>query len=206
MLLYDLAKSLVGELPSCVIHCGQLSEGHRLLNSSQSSFSVVPAKGCEKIALEDYGAIFIDECHRLRLHQFNEVVRRIKETELPCFFFLDSNQTMQASEIRNEISSKIIETMPNAICKELSKKIRTNKRIAAFVRRLFSLKSESNQIRFENIEVLYAGEILEAGTKPTDINISITRLHSTKNGILIFGFTFQKDTVLMMSSGKNSIG
>ena len=118
---------------------------------------------------------------------------------------------MQASEIRNEISSKIIETMPNAICKELSKKIRTNKEIAAFVRRLFSLKSESNQIRFENIEVLYAGEILEAGkklkaTKPTDINISITRLHSTKNGILIFGFTFQKDTVLMMSSGKNSIG
>lgn len=163
LLLYDLAKSLVGELPSCVIHCGQLSEGHRLLNSSQSSFSVVPAKGCEKIALEDYGAIFIDECHRLRLHQFNEVVRRIKETELPCFFFLDSNQTMQASEIRNEISSKIIETMPNAICKELSKKIRTNKEIAAFVRRLFSLKSESNQIRFENIEVLYAGEILEAG-------------------------------------------
>ena len=107
---------------------------------------------------------------------------------------------MQASEIRNEISSKIIETMPNAICKELSKKIRTNKEIAAFVRRLFSLKSESNQIRFENIEVLYAGEILEAG------KIIESYLHSTKNGILIFGFTFQKDTVLMMSSGKNSIG
>ena len=70
---------------------------------------------------------------------------------------------MQASEIRNEISSKIIETMPNAICKELSKKIRTNKEIAAFVRRLFSLKSESNQIRFENIEVLYAGEIPRSG-------------------------------------------
>ena len=60
----------------------QLSEGHRLLNSSQSSFSVVPAKGCEKIALEDYGAIFIDECHRLRLHQFNEDCKKDKRDRI----------------------------------------------------------------------------------------------------------------------------
>lgn len=163
LLLYDLAKSLPVKSPSCVIHCGQLNGGHHLLNSSQSAFSIVPAKGCEKIALENYGAIFIDECHRLRLHQFNEVVRRVKEVGLPCFFFLDSNQTMQASEIHNEISNKIIELMPNAICKELSKKIRTNKEIAVFVRRLFSLNVESGQIRFDNIEILYASEILEAG-------------------------------------------
>lgn len=162
LLLYDLAKSLPVKSPSCIIHCGQLSAGHLRLNSSQGFFSIVPAKGCEKIALDNYGAIFIDECHRLRLHQFNEIVGKIKEVGLPCFFFLDSNQTMQASEVRNEISNKIIDMMPDAICKELSKKIRTNKEIAAFVRRLFSLKGENRTIRFDNIEILYSSEILEA--------------------------------------------
>lgn len=162
LLLFDLAKSIPLGLPVCVVHCGKLQSGHLELNSLQSTFRVVPAKGCEEIALRNYGAIFFDECHRLRLHQFQTIVRKIKTIGLPCFFFLDSNQAMQASEISNEITNKIDEEMPNIICRELSKKIRTNKEIAAFVRRLFSLKGEKRISRFNNIEIMYADNFSEA--------------------------------------------
>lgn len=162
LLLYDLAKSIKLEKKSCVIHCGQLADGHYSLNRSQNDFAVISVKACETIELQDYGALFVDECHRFRLSQFNKIAEKIKALNLPSFFFLDQNQVLQVSEMHNDISRRIVDEFSGTFVRELSKKIRTNKEIASFIRKLFLMKGYEKEVCFRNIEILFAGNIEEA--------------------------------------------
>lgn len=162
LLLFDLARSLSGDKRSLVVHCGVMQKGHMQLNQSQNSFRVVPIKDISTVDFASYGAILLDESHRCRVNQLNLLIKKARGLNIPVIFCLDKAQTINRSEIQADIAGKLDAQVEKSHSFELSKKIRNNPEIAAFVRELFSLRGKDYLGGYGNIDILFASNEIEA--------------------------------------------
>lgn len=144
LLLFDLAKQCSFSGKCCVIHCGQLSEGHEELRKNLRYIDIIAAKSIyEDIDISQYKYIFIDESHRFYKKQFEFVVSKAEEFNIHIVFSYDSKQILSKNEKNANISS-LIEKLPKCKIYKLSKKIRTNKEIASFIQKLFNQKANTS--------------------------------------------------------------
>lgn len=153
LLLYDLARSWEGPGKACVIHCGTLCEGHHQLNERQETFCIIPAKGCERLGLHTYGALFVDEAQRMWPSQLKHIVDIAANNHIPLYLSLDRRQVFTHAEDTYDIEKAVRTACPATIVWELSRKIRTNRELADFIRALFGLRGHERYVRTNHVKV-----------------------------------------------------
>lgn len=141
LLLYDLARTLNTARRVCVIHCGILCSGHEQLNQRQSAFHVISAKKSEHIALASYGALLVDEAQRMWPSQLKRVMSIAVDSHIPLYLSMDRQQVLSQREENYDLEKIVREACPSVSVWELSRKIRTNRELTAFIRALFGLSS-----------------------------------------------------------------
>ena len=161
LLIYDIAKELTQYGKVCIVHVGNLCDGHTYLSERLSKIKIIPITALSILNFSIYKAIIIDESHRLKENQFLSLLENSKKYSFVSIFSIDTNQIMQASEISADIDT-LLNQIENLNTYSLTEKIRTNKEISAFIKNLFDLSKRNTSINYENIEVLNASNIEEA--------------------------------------------
>ncbi|MBP3893921.1 MAG: hypothetical protein J6D34_07775 [Atopobiaceae bacterium] len=159
LLLYDLARSLSMPRQIGVIHCGVLSGGHELLNSRQDLFHVLSAKGLEHVALEGYGALLVDEAQRLWPSQLRRIVATAVEHCIPLYLSFDRRYITSRAGDDRDAEQIVRETCPNVSIWELSRKIRTNRELASFLRALSNASGHPKVVNTRKVKVSYAASV-----------------------------------------------
>lgn len=161
LLLYDIARYCTHLAPTCVIHCGKLTEGHLLLRKEISNLNILPIKDINTIdVLKNYKYIFVDESQRIWANQLGYIIDAVNKTDKFGAFFFDMAQYLSKQEFYNNFASTIEKECVKIY--KLTDKIRTNDELAAFIKNLFDLNKENPKYSYDNVEILYANNIEEA--------------------------------------------
>ncbi len=156
LLLYDLAHELTALGKVCVVHCGILCGGHAEIMRN-SAINVIAVKELVVRDLNEYDFVLIDESHRLQSEQLDWIIEESKV----AIFSLDRNQMLSSSEFKVDIAVAI-DKIQGLVKFELTNKIRTNRELATFIIRLFDLSKRDPNVKYENVDVIYAGDKLDA--------------------------------------------
>lgn len=155
LLLYDLAVECSKYGKVCVIHCGMLCEGHRILNTTLENIDIVAIKYFD--ITKAYQYIFVDESQRIWKGSYDKVVEYGKENTVPCIFSHDYFQVLSKYERDQEVPKKLEQLENyNKNLFTLSKKIRTNEEINSFIQCLLRLRSNHNIKKYSNVDVFFA--------------------------------------------------
>ncbi len=162
LLTYDIAKEEIKcDKKVLIIHCGQLNEGHKKLNS-KNNWTIISIKSYNSLNLTDYDLVIVDEAQRIYANQFENIVEKIQDNKGKCIFSYDKVQTFRNEEDRRDIDGKISQI--TSITKyKLSKKIRTNKNLASFIRMIFNKAKAAPLTNKNNIEISYFNNHEDAG-------------------------------------------
>ena len=159
--LYDIAYQLSQKCKVCVIHCGMLCSGHVELARLLRNIDIFSARDFKMIDFSRYKYILVDESHRFYTSQFKELVNKAIEYGIKCFFAYDQKQVLSRTEVRRNIVAEI--QALDGFCEfSLSNKIRTNKEVASFIRRLLNIYHTDVQPLYPSVSVVYANNTEEA--------------------------------------------
>lgn len=162
LLTYDIAKECISnkDMP-IIIHCGNLNNGHFKLRD-EYGWNICRIKDLGYKDLDNYNVIIIDEAQRIKVSQLNYIIENVKSNGMCCIFSYDKNQCLNKKEIDRDIDSLIVDTL-DPIDNNLTDKIRTNKEIASFIKRLFDRSKGLNKFnQYSNIELSYYAHASEA--------------------------------------------
>ncbi|EPX6961345.1 DNA/RNA helicase domain-containing protein [Listeria monocytogenes] len=166
LLLYDIAFEYAKEHKVCIIHCGQLCEGHNILDKKSDNVNIIPAKEVLKTDFSKYKFVFVDESHRFYEDQFEQLCEAILVNKIKVLFSYDENQILA----RKEIEADIVGTLNScAAFKEhnITNKMRTNPEIISFIEKLMDckLKKEPDSYKiYPSVSVFYAKNADEANS------------------------------------------
>lgn len=153
LLTYDIAKNFIeNKLKPLIVHCGMLNKGHEKLKCN--GWNIFAIKDYEKFDIENYDLIVVDEAQRIYKKQLEYIISRVNATKCNCIFSLDKIQTLSKQEEKNKIA-ETIQKIEKIADYTLSEKIRTNKEIAAFIKKLFDNKRNHQTSVSKNIELNY---------------------------------------------------
>ena len=93
--------------------------------------------------------------------QLNNIIKYIKENDIKGIFSLDPKQILSVRE-RNYGNVNTLKSLDNCAPFNLSKKIRTNKDLGAFIKGLFNLDSMKYCKNTDNISIHYFDNIKQA--------------------------------------------
>ena len=160
LLLYDLAKEFNKNHDIVIIHTGALNAGHLILNQ-QYKWNIIPIKECKKIEQIKPQFIFVDETQRMRPSQLHYLIKFVIENDIFCIFSIDPRQILSLQEW-NYDNKRTLMTLEGSEAYKLSKKIRTNKEIGAFIKGLFNLNHMKYCNNTDNISIHYFNDINRA--------------------------------------------
>lgn len=160
LLLYDLAKKFNETHEIVIIHAGELNRGHLKLKQ-QYKWNIIPAKEVSQIKQLEPQIIFVDETQRMYPYQLNNIIKYIKENDIKGIFSLDPKQILSVHE-RNYGNINTLTSLDNCASFNLSKKIRTNKDLGAFIKGLFKLDYMKYCKNTDNISIHYFDKIRQA--------------------------------------------
>jgi len=157
LLLYDIAKKLAENYSVCVIHCGNLSEGHQKLRDLLEEITIVEADDMDPEEIRTYDIVCVDETQRISGEKLKEIIVAYTSGRIKaCIFVYDLKQVLSRSElVRN--NPERLRQMNGFTELSLTKTIRTSKEIYAFINAMLDLHKRSSQ-SFGNIELLYSGD------------------------------------------------
>lgn len=161
LLLYDIAKQLARTYKVCVVHCGMLCDGHKQINDSIDNLTVVAVKYLYFVESDDYDIFLFDESHRLYLSQFNDVIKYITKASKVGIFSIDPKQILSKNEQRAAINQRL-DAVKGLQSYKLKNKIRTNKELASFIKKLMYVKDSDPKEPYKNVKVLYAENYKQA--------------------------------------------
>ncbi|WP_346023519.1 ATP-binding protein [Bacillus cereus] len=160
LLLYDLAKGFYETHDIVIIHTGDLNAGHLILNQ-QYKWNVIPAKKVEEIEQLSPQIIFVDETQRMYPWQLEYIIKYIKANNIIGIFSIDPKQILSIRE-RNYNNLNTLLSLNSHELFKLSKKIRTNKELGAFIKGLFNLEHMKYCKNTKNISIHYFENINQA--------------------------------------------
>ncbi|EAC7953554.1 AAA family ATPase [Listeria monocytogenes] len=153
--LYDIAFECSEKGSVCIIHCGILSEGHDLLNSSYDKVDIFAAKKMSSIDFSKYSYIFVDESQRFFEAQFESLIKEIQQYEIQSLFSYDFNQSLSYREVKTNIPRKL-NTIDGYQKFDLSNKIRTNPELSSFIKKIFNIKAPGKYCSYASVSLSYA--------------------------------------------------
>lgn len=160
LLTYDIAKTYQQQGKSVlVLHCAVLNEGQiELIRNYHWNIKSVSALRAPNIACVvcDSDIIIVDEAHRMWQSQLDDLLEYAYENKIHVVFSYDPKQYLKKGEdkdiysyLMNEYSAETDEL------RSLTKKIRTNKKIASFIRNMKAIGSSKDNLDYENITIEY---------------------------------------------------
>jgi len=156
LLLFDLARELTTASRGCLIHCGNLANGHDVISTTFPNLSIVPAKAINvEFDFSIYDYIFVDEAHRIWEAPFNLILQKVAANNSVCLFSYDARQFLSKQEYYRNISKRI-EAISGVVLYKLTAKIRTNPVLSDFVFSLFNLNKELNRSVKGYVSIEYA--------------------------------------------------
>lgn len=158
LLTYDIAKEYINNTKNVLIfHCGTLNGGHHKLREDYS-WTIAAIKNYRSYDVSNYELIIVDETQRIYQYQLDELLEKIKKTNVKCIFSYDSQQCLARWEIKGNIPQYIkSQVSPQAF--KLTEKIRTNKEIASFIKNLFDLSKKNPNQKYTNVDVQYFSNV-----------------------------------------------
>ncbi|PFP09264.1 hypothetical protein COJ90_21365 [Priestia megaterium] len=160
LLLYDLAKEFFKTNNIVVVHSGSLNLGHLEL-IQKYNWDIIPAKHTGAIERRNPQIIFVDETQRMYPSQLNFIIEYVQKNNINAFFSIDPRQILSVDERAFNNLGKL-QSLQNQKSFPLSKKIRTNKELGAFIKGLFNLKYMKYCKSTENISLHYFKDINQA--------------------------------------------
>lgn len=158
LLTYDIAKTFIdNDKRVLLLHVGNLNNGHIKLRSVYN-WTVVAIKHLKFHNIGDYDLIVVDETQRIYEDQLIQIITDVKKHANACVFSFDPQQVLASWEIKRNIPG-IISEMVSAKSFKLSDKIRTNKEIGEFVKKLFNKNYQPTVISFQNIDIQYFSKV-----------------------------------------------
>jgi len=140
LLLYHIAKTLISERKNvAIIHTGILNNAQQILNS-KDGWNIYSIKNINSITHNGkyFDYIIIDEAQRAHKAQIQEIFSLSKNGTKIIIGF-DQKQTLCTAETKSGVCDKILNESIEKFT--LTKKIRTNEKIADFISALFYGKS-----------------------------------------------------------------
>lgn len=170
LIMYDLAKEMSKNGRVLLIHCGILSDGHRMLNDMMENVDIMSGNdicgnsfGEKKIVQDRYQFLLVDEAQRMSENAL-EFIRSVTGNGIRiCVFSYDYFQILSKTEQRRNIPARIA-TLPGFTELKLSGRIRSNREMNSFIQTLLDLRErDQNHIyQYENVDVLFAKDDKEA--------------------------------------------
>ena len=161
LLTYDIAHEHMKHGQEVIIvHNGTLSEGHLTLRDEY---------GWRGYAIKDFydnysslvkdrvDLIVFDEAQRTYTHQLTEILDFLRAQPVKCIFSFDPEQFFSASENRGRLIDLLQAKEIPYKEYQLSKKIRTNKELSAFILNLFDRRkiNRNPDLRYNNVHIQY---------------------------------------------------
>ncbi|WP_334083965.1 ATP-binding protein [Helicobacter typhlonius] len=159
LLTYHIAKKLMKQSYKVVIvHCASLNEGIYKLRDLK--WNIYPIKDFNHIKQIQADIIIVDESQRISVKQLKEILQ-IKENGI-LIFSHDVHQRLNRANEAKEVTQAIQKVAKGADYK-LKNKIRHNKEIAYFIKKIFNPKNKESQDskpkEFKNISLYYANNL-----------------------------------------------
>ncbi len=163
LLLYDIARTLARKTGSCcVLHNGELSEGHRYLNQHWEHVHLYSMQDLQAAVLREYDFIFVDEAHQMLPEQLEELLSETEQADCVLVFSYDDEQWLSRRELEWNIPS-VLTGLDGFTEWTLSRRIRTGIEIAAFYRNMLCLGNvPRGEMDYSHIDILYAADETEA--------------------------------------------
>lgn len=191
LLLYDIAMHLCRQgVRLCVISCALLGENHSGL--IKLGIDIKHILAIDLINVAEYDYIFFDEFQRINRSQRDRFICRLKNAEnTRLVVFMDPEQTLTDEEkeykngeyMKNLVQEKDMDGMEYT----LSKKFRSNPKMAKFIVKLFK-HTHKDESCVENlnhdIEIVYFSDYVAAKTY----------LHMISGEYEVLGYTTSKYT------------
>ena len=160
LLLYDLAKVFAKKSKTLIIHCGPLLKSQRILSERIPGLDIFSSEEIDKLSIEDYRYLLVDETHRIDVDTFDKIVSKAKDCI--CIFSTDPRQLLTTIDKEKDISGKI-DGLENVAEFKLSERIRSNKEIRFFILQLMDQRNKPReQVAYENISLAFANTSAEA--------------------------------------------
>lgn len=161
LLTYDIAHEYIKDQQNVIIvHNGSLSDGHLKLRD-EYGWRVYTIKNfydnCPSIMKNKVDLIVFDEAQRTYTNQLTEILDFLHARPIRCIFSFDPEQYISASENRGQLIDLLESKQIPYKEYQLSKKIRTNKELSAFIINLFDRRkiNRSPDLKYENIYIQY---------------------------------------------------
>ncbi|MBR2505416.1 MAG: DUF2075 domain-containing protein [Bacilli bacterium] len=160
LLTYDIAKTYkaLGK-STLVFHCATLNSGQfDLINKYQWDIrSIKSLRGKEAIDVVGFpDLIVVDEAQRIWKSQLDRLIRHALEWKIKVIFSYDPKQYLRENETL-DIHSYLNEeySTSTAPLKGLTKRIRTNKKLASFVNNMMIIGSSKDNLDYTDITIEY---------------------------------------------------
>lgn len=197
LLIYDLAKQLYkNNKKVAIIHCGLLNQGHGEL-ISKYNWNIYSIREYFIVTNNNFDVVFIDEIQRINVNQFEQIMNYSKKNNSIIICSGDKKQILKASE--GGTLEKLEKRTLNKYT--LSKKIRTNKELANFIKVILDLnKKQELCINTDNIDIIYFNNYIEANryisSKKDYSFISYTPTLFRENGLVGFEITCDNENTV----------
>lgn len=166
LLLYDIVRKIAGKTnPCCIIHSGDLSDGHGYLKDHWRYVDIVPAdrlNSTDLIWLGDCQYLFIDEADSIDITVIDKITGLVQAKRLTAVYSFDSDQWM-IPEDRKDTASTHLQKLKEYREYTLSEKIRTSTEIISFFRSMLNYhEGIQSYADYSDIDVIYADDDKEA--------------------------------------------
>lgn len=179
LLLYDIAREIGKTSKVLVIHCAKMSLSHKRLTIN--NVDIKPIKNIKyTIEFEKYAIVLVDEAHRIRTQDYELITQETAKNKIICVMFYDEGQMLANTEISRNISQRIKKESSGSEY-ALSKNIRANPELTAFVTWFFDLHKWNENYKYENIDILFAPD--------TTVANAIKKYYVATKGYRFINFT-----------------
>lgn len=164
LLIYDIAKEQISNGENVLlIHCGKLNRGHnKLIDKYGWNIKSIRDIPHHETCRDDFNAdlIIVDESQRISESQLNAIIEKVIERNIPAIFSYDIHQYLKCNET-TDIYEYICSKYPlvTVVKKILTKKIRTNRRMASFIYNLLRIGSCNHDLHYECVSIEYFDDL-----------------------------------------------
>ncbi len=163
LLLYDIAMKLsVRHKKVCMIHCGEAGKKWEVLHERLRRIDFLPDSQIveddqlnEKLCLEEYDGILVDEVHLLTVEKL-KILLELRKGQ-PVIFSSDC-EDMISPEEADQSTVRMIGQLPGILSFHLTNRIRTNAELSSFIQNIMHFTGRKSQKGYPNIMVVYAND------------------------------------------------
>lgn len=153
LLTYDITKELINNgKNTLVFHCGILNSGHlNLINKFKWEVSKIA--NIAAYNFENINFVVLDEAQRIRSSQLNFLLRKYEKHNFKIILSYDYRQTLSIVELRSKIYISLDKISDFKFT--LTHKIRTNKELSSFIKRLFHKNKPVEKLVYDSVNLIY---------------------------------------------------